>query len=69
MSRFVTLLSLLILISCSQREAKFPVYAWMGGPGDASDKQVRAEFKELAHRGITGLMYNGGQDPETYQRK
>ena len=68
MSRLFTLLSLILLISCTQPETKFPVYAWMGGPGDASDKQIRAEFSVLEDRGITGLMYNGGQAKETYQR-
>jgi hypothetical protein len=62
------LLSLLALMSCSRTETRFPVYAWMGGPGEDTDKQIRAEFRDLARKGITGLMYNGGHDPETYRR-
>ncbi|MCK4991270.1 MAG: hypothetical protein KAS29_12315, partial [Bacteroidales bacterium] len=68
MSRIYTFLSIMLLVSCTQPETKFPVYAWMGGQGDASDKQIRANFKELADRGITGLMYNGGHAQETYRR-
>ncbi len=68
MNRLCTFLSLILLISCTQRETNFPVYAWMVGAGDSGDKQITSEFEELADRGITGLMYNGGQSPETYQR-
>lgn len=68
MNRIVTLLSLILLMSCTQRETNFPVYAWTGGLNDASDKEIRAEFSKLADRGITGLMYNGGHAPETYRR-
>jgi len=65
---FVFFLSLLLLLSCTQREAEFPVYAWMGGPGELSNREIRAEFNDLADKGIKGLMYNGGQASETYQR-
>jgi hypothetical protein len=49
-------------------EVKIPVYAWMGGPGRASDKDIKGEFTDLRNKGIIGLMYNGGHDPETYRR-
>ncbi len=68
MNRIFTLLCLVLLAACTQPETKFPVYAWTGGPGEATDAQIKTEFSELAERGITGLMYNGGQDPETYRR-
>jgi hypothetical protein len=65
---FVSFLFLLLFLSCTQKEADFPVYAWMGGPGELTDREIRVEFKQLADKGIKGLMYNGGQASETYQR-
>ena len=49
-------------------EIKVPVYAWMGGPGRDTDKEIKANFMDLKSKGIIGLMYNGGHDPETYKR-
>ncbi|MEO1011426.1 MAG: hypothetical protein AAFX53_08985 [Bacteroidota bacterium] len=60
-------LLLVSLIGFSQ-DAKIPVYAWMGGPGEASDLELRDHFKDLKDKGIDGLMYNGGHNPETYKR-
>jgi hypothetical protein len=65
---------LLLLISatiaaCSMPpEDKIPVYGWLGGPGELTDQQLRDQFTDLKNKGIDGLMYNGGQDPETYRR-
>lgn len=47
---------------------KVPVYAWMGGPGHATDQEIKANFMDLKSKGIIGLMYHGGHDPETYKR-
>jgi len=49
-------------------EIKVPVYAWMGGLNHASDDEISTSFKDLRGKGIIGLMYNGGHDPETYRR-
>jgi len=69
MNKIIVLLSMLLLVSCGPgSENKIPVYAWLSGPGKASDKEIKAEFIELHKKGIDGLMYNGGQDPETYRR-
>ena len=63
------LLALLFLFSCNTSDKyKIPVYGWMGGPGEATDQEIREEFAQLKKRGIDGLMYNGGQNPETYKR-
>lgn len=63
------LLLILFLVSCDQSEPyKIPVYAWMGGPGNKTDQEIKAEFSKLKDRGIDGLMYNGGQNPDTYKR-
>ncbi len=60
---------MLLCISCTpQQNEKIPVYAWLGGPGEATDKEIRSEFDTLKSRGVDVLMYNGGQDPETYKR-
>lgn len=70
-SKFYLLALLLAagLFSCNPAEEyKIPVYAWTGGPGEASDEEIAAKFKDLKERGIDGLMYNGGQNPDTYRR-
>lgn len=63
------LLSILILLSCESKETyKIPVFAWTGGPGEESDAEIAAKFADWKQKGIDGLMYNGGQDPQTYVR-
>ena len=47
---------------------KVTVYGWLGGPGSASDDSIKSTFLDLKEKGLDGLMYNGGQDPETYKR-
>ncbi len=65
----MTFVVLCLLISCSvTEEAKIPCYAWLSGPGEATDADLTAKFKYLHDKGIDGLMYSGGQDPETYKR-
>ena len=49
-------------------DIKVPVYAWLGGPGEATDEEIQMNFTDLKNEGIIGLMYNGGHDPETYKR-
>ncbi|MEH6679360.1 MAG: hypothetical protein V7724_02375 [Sediminicola sp.] len=68
MKRILTILSfVLILCSCTEKP-KIPVYAWTGGPGDATDQELGAMFQDYKEKGVDGLMYNGGHDPETYRR-
>lgn len=64
----LSLLSLFLLFSCQQETTKIPVYAWVGGPGEASDAELQATFADYKAKGIDGLMYNGGQDPAVYRR-
>ena len=65
----IALVGIFIMISCApRRETKIPCYAWMGGPGKATDKELKAKFTDLKKKGIDGLMYSAGQDPETYKR-
>lgn len=70
MKRLFLICSLLLtMASCTKEEkVKIPVYAWMGGPGEATDSELKANFNDLKAKGIDGLMYNGGQDPATYKR-
>jgi len=64
----------LALISCGEKKSKdekkskIPVYAWTGGPGNATDQDLSEKFEDFKEKGIDGLMYNGGHDPETYKR-
>ena len=61
-------LSLFFLFACQSEPSKIPVYAWTGGPGEATDDEIRATFEDYKAKGIDGLMYNGGQDSAVYQR-
>ena len=61
-------LMVFMLVSCTEKKDKIPVYAWTGGPGQATDQELRTEFEDLKDKGIDGLMYNGGHNPETYKR-
>ncbi|MDX1327162.1 MAG: hypothetical protein R3299_05605, partial [Arenibacter sp.] len=64
---FAALMVVFTLYSCAEK-SKIPVYAWTGGPGEATDQELLTTFKDYKQKGIDGLMYNGGQDPETYKR-
>ncbi len=52
----------------AKEKTKVPVYAWMGGPGKATDEELKNNFTDLKNKGVDVLMYNGGQNPETYER-
>ena len=45
-----------------------PICAGMEGPGSTTDIEIRANLMNLKSKGIIGLMFNGGHDPETYNR-
>jgi len=80
MKKLLILMPFLFLVACMQKtdkkeepavdlsDIKVPVYAWMGGPRDATDEEIKENFTDLKNKGIIGLMYNGGHDPETYKR-
>jgi hypothetical protein len=40
----------------------------MSGPRSATDEEIKENFSDLKGKGIIGLMYQGGHDPETYRR-
>ncbi|MDP4223772.1 MAG: hypothetical protein Q8868_10705 [Bacteroidota bacterium] len=57
------------LLSCSSgKDIVVPAYAWLSGPGMLNDKEIRKQFTDLKKKGIIGLMYSAGQDPEPYKR-
>ncbi len=35
--------------------AKIPCYAWLSGPGTATDKDLEARFTDLKRKGIDGV--------------
>lgn len=60
---------LLCLAGCKTEPAiQVPVYGWLSGPGRATDTELSNQFEDLHRRGLVGLMYSGGHDPETYRR-
>jgi hypothetical protein len=68
MRQFFTLLLLVLLATSCAEKSKIPVYAWTGGPGEATDHELKTRFEDYKDKGIDGLMYNGGHDPATYKR-
>lgn len=69
MIRFSGLFLLLLLLSCQSGDShKIPVFAWTGGPGEATDEAILTQFKSWKNYGIDGVLYNGGHDPATYRR-
>ncbi len=69
MKKLLTLSLLIFLIACtSNNKTKIPCYAWTGGPGKATDSELKAQFTDLKKKGIDGLMYSAGRDPEVYRR-
>ncbi|MET2985532.1 hypothetical protein [Aureibaculum conchae] len=75
MNKILTLLLVFVVVlSCKDKpdsvdpKTKIPVYAWTGGPGEATDGELTTKFKGFKDHGIDGLMYHGGHDPATYKR-
>lgn len=68
MHKFLTIFILFFIISSSAQKTKIPVHAWMGHSKEKTDEELKEQFKDLKKKGIDGIMYNGGHDPETYRR-
>jgi hypothetical protein len=73
MKLYIKILATLLLITylgCEsvQKREKIPVFGWIGGLNALTDEQISSQFADLKGKGLDGLMYNGGHDPETYRR-
>jgi hypothetical protein len=72
MKTLLILLLAFMFLNCSSKQEKntlkIPVYAWLGGPGQSTDAEIAHLFADYKNKGIDGLMYNGGHNPETYRR-
>jgi hypothetical protein len=69
MKKLIALALFFVMFSCTtHNETKIKCYAWLGGPGKATDLELKTQFSDLKNKGIDGLMYSAGQNPETYKR-
>jgi hypothetical protein len=69
MKNYIVFLILCIFCSCSEpQQHKITCYAWMSGPGKATDAELKFQFDDLKEKGLDGLMYSAGHDPEVYRR-
>ncbi|TKG95914.1 hypothetical protein EYV94_06380 [Puteibacter caeruleilacunae] len=68
MNKLIWIMLLSIMCSCSNAPKKIKCYAWVGGPGKATDSMIVANFTDLKGKGIDGLMYHGDHNPATYKR-
>ncbi len=69
MKKFIGFFVLCILFTiAAAQQPKIPCYGWMGGPGQATDAELRQQFDDLKKKGLDGLMYSAGHDPEVYRR-
>lgn len=60
---------MVLLFSCTgTKQPKITCYAWMGGPGKATDAELKVQFAGFKEKGLDGLMYSAGHDPEVYRR-
>jgi hypothetical protein len=68
MKKILSIFVLILLISSCAEKSKIPVYAWMGHKDKMTDQELTDQFNDLKEKGIDGIMYNGGHEPETYSR-
>src|SRR5512133_641285 len=69
MNKLFQIFLILVTFSCtSHKDNKIPCYAWLGGPGKATDQEIKDQFRDLKKKGIDGLMYNSGWNFEAYKR-
>lgn len=69
MNKLLALLAMILMLSCTgKNDYKIPVYAWVSGPGKATDTELQEQFTDFKKKGIDGLMYSGGHKAETYKR-
>jgi hypothetical protein len=69
MNKLIAIALFFLMLSCTnQPKTKIHCYAWMGGPGNTSDVELKSQFTDLKQKGIDGLMYSAGHEAAVYQR-
>ncbi len=68
MKKLLLLFVFAVLLSSCNQPSKIPVYAWLSHSKDMNDIELAEQFKDLKLKGIDGLMYSAGHDPEVYKR-
>ncbi|MCF6240411.1 MAG: hypothetical protein L3J74_03580 [Bacteroidales bacterium] len=66
--KILSFLLMLLFVFTSCNHNKITVYAWMSGNNKTTDKQYRKILKKYKHKGIDGVLFNGGHNPEIYHR-
>ena len=68
MKNLIILFVLFMLASCAVPDGeKITVYVWTTGKGKSSTKEISKEFKDLKKKGVDGILYSAGHNPETYR--
>lgn len=67
MKNFLTIFVFALLLSSCSEKTKIPVYAWLGHQEQKTLNELKEQFIDLKLKGIDGLMYSAGHDPETYK--
>lgn len=68
MKKLLSIFVFALLFSSCNQASKIPVYVWMGHDSKKNNEELTTQFKDLKLKGVDGLMYSGGHDPETYKR-
>ena len=74
MRLYILLAILLMITACSSNKlsntekSKIPIYAWNRGFSNPSVAELQARFLDMKKKGIDGIIYSAGKDPERYRR-
>ncbi len=50
------------------KSTTFPIYAWNRGFNNPSEEILQARFLDLKNKGVTGIIYSAGKNPQRYKR-
>jgi len=72
-SVFLTLSFLISRCSSSSHSiidssSSIPIYAWNRGFNNPSEEVLQARFIDLKNKGVTGIIYSAGKNPQRYKR-
>lgn len=69
MKNILTLLAVLMLVSCNNTpEKKHKYYGWEGEGGNATEQSIKQYFTDMKGHGLDGIMYNVGFDTTRIKR-